>query len=169
MATATHPATTAPDRSLTQRLDALERANEVRTKRAKLKRDLKGGRVPIHALLLDPPDFAETMRVRDALLAVPQVGHVKVSKILTQCRVSPSRSLGVLTDRQRGEIVSLLRHLPLTADGVYELLRDDFPAGATLGQLRARLSGRSIEYRLAVLRKTGAVRHDREQGIWIAV
>jgi len=62
----------APERSLTQRLDALERANEVRTKRAQLKRDLKGGRC-------------------------------------SQCRISPSKTIGGLAQRQRDELVSLLR------------------------------------------------------------
>lgn len=33
----------APERSLNQRMDALARANTIRTKRAQLKRDLKSG------------------------------------------------------------------------------------------------------------------------------
>ena len=107
-ATATKAAA-APERSLTQRLDALERANDVRTRRAQLKRDLKAGRASIHALLLDPPGHAETMKVFDALLAVPKYGRVKINKILTQCRISPSKTLGGLTERQRDELVNALR------------------------------------------------------------
>lgn len=42
---------TALERSLTQRLDALERANLVRTRRAKLKLELKAGRCSIDMLL----------------------------------------------------------------------------------------------------------------------
>ncbi len=100
---------TAPQRSLTQRLDALERANEVRTKRAALKRDLKGGRKSINALLLDPPDYVETAKVFDMLLAVPKYGRVKVNKLLTQCRISPSKTIGGLSQRQRDELVTLMR------------------------------------------------------------
>lgn len=99
----------APERSLTQRLDALERANEVRTKRAELKRNLKGGRESIHALLMDPPSYIETAKLFDMLLAVPKYGRVKVNKTLTQCRISPSKTLGGLSQRQRDEVVSLLR------------------------------------------------------------
>jgi len=99
----------APERSLIQRLDALERANVVRTKRAQLKRDLKGGRRSIHELLMDPPDFVETAKVFDMLLAVPKYGRVKVNKVLTQCRISPSKTIGGLSQRQRDELVSLLR------------------------------------------------------------
>ncbi len=99
----------APERSLTQRLDALERANIVRTKRAALKRDLKAGRCSIQSLLTDPPDYVETAKVFDMLLAVPKYGRVKVNKVLTQCRISPSKTIGGLSQRQRDELVSLLR------------------------------------------------------------
>ena len=99
----------APERSLTQRLVALERANEIRTRRAQLKRDLKGGRVSINTLLMDPPGYVETAKVFDMLLAVPKYGRVKVNKILTQCRISPSKTIGGLSERQRTELVSLLR------------------------------------------------------------
>ena len=44
----------APERSLGQRMEALQRANDIRSRRAQLKRDLKAGRQPIHELLLEP-------------------------------------------------------------------------------------------------------------------
>src|SRR5918992_1352450 len=99
----------APERSLVQRMDALQRANQIRTRRAQLKRDLKAGRTKIHDLLLDPPDYLETAKVFDLLLAVPKYGRVKVNRILTQCRISPSKTIGGLSERQRHELVSFLR------------------------------------------------------------
>ena len=99
----------APERSLTQRMDALKRANEIRTRRARLKRDLKAGRTKIHGLLLDPPEYLQTAKVFDLLLAVPKYGRVKVNRILTQCRISPSKTIGGLSERQRNELVSYLR------------------------------------------------------------
>jgi hypothetical protein len=99
----------APERSLVQRMDALQRANDIRSRRAQLKRDLKAGRQPIHALLLDPPEYLQTAKVFDLLLAVPKYGRVKVNKVLSQCRISPSKTLGGLSERQRGELVTLLR------------------------------------------------------------
>ncbi len=99
----------APERSLVQRMEALQRANDIRSRRAQLKRDLKAGRTPIHDLLLDPPDYLQTAKVFDLLLAVPKYGRVKVNKILGQCRISPSKTLGGLSERQRGELVALLR------------------------------------------------------------
>ena len=99
----------APERSLTQRMDALQRANQIRTRRAQLKRDLKGGRVSIQTLLKNPPDYVETAKVFDMLLAVPKYGRVKVNKVLTQCRISPSKTIGGLSERQRTELVQMLR------------------------------------------------------------
>jgi hypothetical protein len=101
--------TAAPERSLMQRMDALQRANDIRTRRAQLKRDLKAGRVSIHNLLLEPPEYVETAKVFDMLLAVPKYGRVKVGKILQTCRISPSKTIGGLSERQRTELVSLLR------------------------------------------------------------
>jgi RNA-binding protein YlmH len=112
MPTASNTATkhsAAPQRSLTQRLDALGKANIVRSNRAQLKRDLKSGRLSIHALLADPPDYVQTAKVFDMLLSVPKYGRVKVNKVLTQCRISPSKTIGGLSERQRDELVKLLR------------------------------------------------------------
>lgn len=105
----TAPAAITPERSLTQRMDALKRANEIRTQRARLKRDLKAGRIQIQGLLLDPPDYLATAKVFDLLLAVPKYGRVKVNRILTHCRISPSKTIGGLSERQRNELVSYLR------------------------------------------------------------
>jgi S13-like protein len=104
-----HQAGLAPERSLTQRMDALKRANEIRTRRARLKRDLKAGRTKIHGLLLDPPEYLQTAKVFDLLLAVPKYGRVKANRILTHCRISPSKTIGGLSERQRNELVSYLR------------------------------------------------------------
>jgi hypothetical protein len=109
MPPATKSTVSAPERSLQQRMDALQRANDIRTRRAQLKRDLKGGRRSIHDLLLDPPEYVETAKVFDMLLAVPKYGRVKVNKVLQQCRISPSKTIGGLSQRQRTELVSMLR------------------------------------------------------------
>ncbi|MGH2916448.1 MAG: integration host factor, actinobacterial type [Solirubrobacteraceae bacterium] len=90
-------------------MEALQRANDVRSRRAKLKRDLKASRASIGELLLEPPDYVETAKVFDLLLAVPKYGRVKVTKILSLCRISPSKTLGGLSERQRGELVALLK------------------------------------------------------------
>jgi hypothetical protein len=99
----------APERSQQQRMEALQRANHIRTQRAQLKRDLRAGTVTIDALLLQPPAFLETAKVVELLLAVPKYGRVKANKVLQTCRISPSKTVGGLSERQRAEIVALLR------------------------------------------------------------
>lgn len=88
---------------------ALEIANEIRTQRAQLKKDLKAGRQTIDQLLLNPPGWLGSAKVFDIILAVPKYGRVKVNRILNQCRISPSKTIGGLSERQRNELVTLLR------------------------------------------------------------
>lgn len=103
---------TAPERSLAQRLNALEHANAIRKARARLKADVRAGRRSALDILGEPPEYVSTMKVCDLLLAIPKVGRVKTSKYLTQCRISPSKTIGGLSQRQRDELVSLLRRQP---------------------------------------------------------
>jgi hypothetical protein len=55
------------------------------------------------------PDYLQTMKIFDLLISVPKYGRTKVNRILTQNRISPSKTIGGLSERQRGEIVSYLR------------------------------------------------------------
>jgi len=89
-------------------MDALALANEIRGKRATLKRDLRAGRTKVHVHIANPPEWLLTAKVIDLLLAVPKMGRVKANKALVQCRISPSKSIGGLSDRQRAELVTLL-------------------------------------------------------------
>ena len=58
---------------------------------------------------MSPPEYLETAKVFDMLLATPKFGRVKANKILQQCRISPSKTVGGLSERQRTELVELLR------------------------------------------------------------
>jgi hypothetical protein len=97
----------APLRSLDQRMEALKRANDIRVRRAKLKKDLKEGRVKIETIVLHPPEYVSTAKVFDMLMAVPKLGRVKAARMLNQCRISQSKTVGGLSERQRAELVSL--------------------------------------------------------------
>ena len=101
----------APARSLDQRMEALKRANDIRVKRAQLKKDLKAGTVQIEGILDEPPEYVETAKVFDMLMAVPKFGRVKAARFLNQCRISQSKTVGGLSERQRAELVGLFaRH-----------------------------------------------------------
>jgi hypothetical protein len=94
---------------LEQRMAALDYANEVRSYRARLKRDIKARRASIHDVLLEPSELIETMSLFDLMMAMPKLGRTKVNKILQDCRISPAKTVGGLSVRQRTEIVSRLR------------------------------------------------------------
>ena len=100
--------TAAPTRSIEQRRAALRSANRIRTHRAELKKQLKAGQRHVVQVLLEPEVDVETMKVLDLLLAVPKVGRVKAQKVLVRARISPSKTIGGLSQRQRGELVQLL-------------------------------------------------------------
>jgi hypothetical protein len=88
-------------------MEALKRANDIRVRRAKLKKDLKDGRVRVQQILSSPPDYVETAKVFDILMAVPKFGRVKAARFLNQCRISQSKTVGGLSERQRAELVGL--------------------------------------------------------------
>lgn len=90
-------------------MDALKRANDVRVRRAQLKKDLKEGKVRIEQILGDPPDYVSTAKVVDLLMAVPKFGRVKATRFLSTCRISPSKTVGGLSDRQRAELIGLFQ------------------------------------------------------------
>lgn len=99
-----------PERTLRQRSDALVRANEVRFARARFKRDVKAGRESVVGLLLaeECPDLFATMKVAELVLSLPKVGRVKTNRIIVQHSISPSRTVGGMTVRQRTALAATL-------------------------------------------------------------
>jgi hypothetical protein len=105
MATITHHETRRAVRDATvavPRLDALERATEVRVLRGALKVDIKEGRVAIASVLRDPPAYLHTAaQVAVIVLAVPGYGPKRVEKLLARHKVAPDKTIGALSARQR--------------------------------------------------------------------
>ena len=95
-----------PARSREQRMAALAEANRVRSLRAALKADLHEGRVSLASVLADPPDFVQNAKVSTLLGAAPQCGPIKAAKIMDRCRISSSKTVAGLTERQRAELIA---------------------------------------------------------------
>lgn len=126
-----------PERSLAQRQEALSNANAIRSSRAELKREIGAGRVSAAVVLANPPEWTAKMDVYDVLRAIPQWGRVRVSRLMTECRVAPSKTVGGLTERQRGELVAALTGerfgrvvAPAAEDVLWALLRAGGPSSA---------------------------------------
>lgn len=102
-----------PERTDLQRREALQRANEVRVYRARIKRDLKTGGVSLADVLED--ERWATAKVLDVLLAVPKCGRVKAYGVLRRAGISPSKTVGGLTERQWVELWRVLGWFPSVA------------------------------------------------------
>lgn len=101
-------AASVPERSTDQRMDALKRANDIRTARARLKRNLRRGRASVVQILADPPEYVLTAKVFDLITASPKYGRAKTSRLFNQARISPSKTVGGLSERQRTALISTL-------------------------------------------------------------
>ena len=94
-----------------QREEALKKANRIRLARAARKRRIR--RLPLPAalrevreLIVDPPQDYEAMYLADLLRALPLWGPAKINRLLTRHRISHSKTLGGLTERQRNELAN---------------------------------------------------------------
>jgi S13-like H2TH domain len=94
-----------PVRSAEQRREALRLANEIRAARARLKKQLAAGSVRVEVILAAPPACAETQKLHDLLLAVPGYGPARVARLLARTRISHSKTVAGLSDRQRAELL----------------------------------------------------------------
>ena len=97
-----------------QRTTALQHAQEVRMKRAALKRRVKNGDEPLGPYLEEmeigePVEWLATMRVFDLLLAVPRVGDRIAIGFLRKAGMTATTSFATMTRRQQGELVKLLK------------------------------------------------------------
>lgn len=109
--------TSTPERTLAQRRDALAKANRRRLARARFKREFLArpdGRVTATTLIVDQElpegfDFEDfrTMPLLDVLKACRWIGKVRAIRVINLAKVSPAKTVGGLTPRQR-RIVGML-------------------------------------------------------------
>ncbi len=80
---------------------ALERANKVRLARAELKRRIAEGHVSAARVILAPPFEAHNWAVGELLTSQKRWGSTRCRKFLQRHRISETKALGDLTERQR--------------------------------------------------------------------
>jgi hypothetical protein len=105
---------------MSQHMEALGLANNVRIRRAQDRRDLQTGPRAdqirkVAGIVERVPAHLNSLRMLDLLQWPQGVGPTKASNLLYRVGVSPGRRLGQLTDRQR---TLLAYELGLIADGV---------------------------------------------------
>lgn len=90
-----------------QRLRYLAKAAEARRRRAELKERLKSGRTTFRDLLESTDDdIIGKMRVSAVLESLPGVGRVRARKIMEQLKISDTRRLRGLGEKQRRNLLS---------------------------------------------------------------
>lgn len=102
-----------PDQNMT----ALAMANDVRTRRAELKRQIAVGDKDVRELLADPPQFALKMPINQLLQAQHRYGPGRVRRLLTlpgiaglpDVVINEKTPIGRLTVRQRTLIAERVR------------------------------------------------------------
>lgn len=92
-----------------QRLQALERANQVRLARADLKRRIADGHHSAAEVILACPPEAGSWPVADLLMSQRRWGITRCRKFLARNQISEIKTIGTLTDRQRRLLATQLK------------------------------------------------------------
>jgi len=92
-----------------QRLQALERANEIRLARAELKRRIADGELSAAEVILSPPRAAMSWAVGELLMSQRRWGSTRCRKFLLRNQITETKTLGALTERQRRLLADQLR------------------------------------------------------------
>lgn len=98
----------APARTPAQQLDALRKANRVRSSRATVKRAVFDGAIDITEIIDDPPADVHGMKIHDLLLAQRGWGPTRVRRLMRACGISYAKTVGGLSIRQRTELLARL-------------------------------------------------------------
>jgi hypothetical protein len=91
---------------MSQHMDALARANQVRLERSASKREMRDSRLSF-VEALDLPCW-QTATVRCLLKAVRWVGDTKADQILSRAQIGPARTVENLTAHSRAALIAAL-------------------------------------------------------------
>jgi hypothetical protein len=91
-----------------QRMQALDRANQVRIARAGLKRSISRGELELSEVIRECPWETESMPLGELLTSQRNWGHSRARKLLFSLDLSENKRLGTLTPRQRALLSSAL-------------------------------------------------------------
>ena len=87
---------------------ALRQANQVRGNAGETQTGSAWGMVRLEQILATRAGYLASAEVFDLLVAVPKIGPVKAAHLLSIARISPSKTVGDLSERQRACLIELL-------------------------------------------------------------
>ena len=92
-----------------QRADALKKAAKARQERAKLREEIKSGKISFAQVMKKSADpVVARMRVATLLESLPGFGKAKAAKIMAELEISESRRVQGLGARQREQLLERL-------------------------------------------------------------
>ena len=92
-----------------QRAAALEQAKKARTERAKIREDLKAGKITLKSVLAKKDDpIVGRMKVSTLIETLPGYGKAKAQKIMAELKIAESRRLKGLGERQEAALLERL-------------------------------------------------------------
>jgi hypothetical protein len=100
-----------------QHLRALDRANETRLARAKVKRQVAAGEKSAADVLRDPSWCVATWQIVDLLMAQRRWGRARARRLLLSLGLPEQKQIGTMTERQRKALIAVLDP-PQTAQDV---------------------------------------------------
>lgn len=95
-----------------QHIRALRRANEVRFARAALKRRVAAGTIAVGEVIMTCPPEAASMTIAELLGSQSRWGATRCAKFLQGIGMTETKTVGSLTERQRGLLAALLVRKP---------------------------------------------------------
>ena len=98
-----------PKLSPEERSKALQKAQQIRSKRMEVRKELKAGKLSIEKVLNETEnEVYAKMRVKYLLESLPQVGKITTQKIMEEIGIDEARRVQGLGSRQKQQLLSRL-------------------------------------------------------------
>jgi len=98
-----------PKLSPEERAAALKKAQEIRSKRMEVRKELKAGNLTLANILADEKnEVYAKMRVKYLLESLPQVGKITTAKIMEEIGIDEARRVQGLGARQKAQLLERL-------------------------------------------------------------
>lgn len=97
-----------PNLSTEERAKALEKAQEMRTKRMELRKELKAGKITLAEVLKRDDEIVTRMKVKYLLESLPNVGKITAVSIMEEIGINESRRVQGLGKRQLAMLLEKL-------------------------------------------------------------
>ena len=97
-----------PKLSTEERAQALAKAQEMRTKRMELRKELKAGNIALQEVLKRDDEIVSRMKVKYLLESLPNIGKITANAIMEEVGINESRRIQGLGKRQKAMLLEKL-------------------------------------------------------------